>query len=356
MIQTTYRIPVEIPGLQFYHSPLPFQLEAGGELPELTIAYHTYGRLNTLKNNTIWVCHALTANSNVADWWSGLFGSGRLFDPERHFIVCANIIGSYYGSTGPRSIHPATGKAYGLDFPLVTIRDWARAHDLLRQHLGIDDIELCIGGSCGGHQVLEMAQLLRRRIKRMALLVTSARETAWAVAIHEAQRMAIQADPSFYEDRDTGGAAGMRAARGMGLVAYRTFEAYKNGQTDTDDKFNDLKAASYIQHQGKKLEQRFYAQCYWYLTKALDSHHLGRGRGGAEAALAELGMPALVLSINSDLLIPPVEQDFLAMHLPAVTYVSLDSPFGHDGFLIETNDIEQILKAWLVSTGRLAPQ
>lgn len=347
MQQTTYAIPVEIPNLQFYHSPHPFPLEAGGVLPELTIAYHTYGTLNTERSNVIWVCHALTANSNVADWWAGLFGAGNFFDPERYFIVCANIVGSCYGSTGPRSINPETGKAYGLDFPLVTIRDWAQAHDLLRKHLDIQAIALCIGGSCGGHQVLEMAHLLRQRIKKMALLVTSARETAWAVAIHEAQRMAMQADPSFYEDKDTGGAAGMRAARGMGLVTYRTFEAYQKGQTDSDEKLNDLKSAGYIQHQGRKLEQRFYAQCYWFLSKALDSHNMGRGRGGAAAALAELKIPALVLSIDSDLLIPPSEQQFLAEHLPQAEFVMLNSAYGHDGFLIETDRIGGILKGFI---------
>jgi homoserine O-acetyltransferase len=316
-------------------------------LPELTIAYHTFGKLNAGRDNAIWVCHALTANSNVADWWAGLFGPGNVFDPERHFIVCANIIGSCYGSTGPRSINPATGKAYGLDFPLVTIRDWARAHDLLRQHLDIQEVALCIGGSCGGHQVLEFAHLLPKEIKKMALLVTSARETAWAIAVHEAQRMAMQADPTFYEDSDTGGAAGMRAARGFGLVTYRTFEAYQTGQTDVDEKLNDLKSASYIKHQGKKLEQRFYAQCYWSLSKALDSHHIGRGRGGAAAALAKLEMPALVLSIDSDLLIPPSEQRFLAAHLPKASFHLLQSPYGHDGFLIETERIGAILASFV---------
>jgi homoserine O-acetyltransferase len=218
-----------------------------------------------------------------------------------------------------------------------------RAHDLLRQHLGIEEIELCIGGSCGGHQVLEFAWLLQECIRRKALLVTSARETAWAIAIHEAQRMAMQADPSFFEDKDTGGAAGMQAARGMGLVTYRTFNAYKHGQTDDDDKFNDLKAAGYIRHQGAKLARRFYAQSYWVLSKALDSHHIGRGRGGAEAALAKLTMPALVLSIDSDLLIPPSEQQFLAANMPKAEYVELTSPFGHDGFLIETERIGVLL-------------
>ena len=135
----------------------------------------------------------------------------------------------------------------------------------------------------------------------------------------------------------------------MGLVTYRTFDAYQNGQTDADDKLNDLKSASYIQHQGKKLEQRFYAQCYWFLSKALDSHHVGRGRGGAAVALAGLDIPALVLSIDSDLLIPPSEQRFLAAHLPQAEYVELASDYGHDGFLIETERIGKILMGFLQS-------
>ena len=321
-------------------------METGGVLPELTAAYHTYGELNADHTNVIWVCHALTANSNVADWWEGLFGPGKVYDPEKYFIVCANILGSCYGATCPRSINPATGRAYGTDFPVFTIRDVVQAHELLRQHLGIEEIQLCIGGSCGGHQVLEFAYLLPDRIKNIALLVTSARETAWAIAIHEAQRMAIQADPTWKDDNDSGGAEGLKAARGMGLVSYRTFEVYKARQTDADDKLDDFLAASYIRYQGEKLERRFYAQCYWYLTKALDAHHIGRGRGGAASALAKLKMPALVLSIDTDMLIPPVEQWFLSQHLPDSTHVQLPSDFGHDGFLIETERIERIILDW----------
>lgn len=342
-----YPIPIYIPDLQFYHHSEPFALEAGGELPALHIAYHTYGRLNAEGNNAVWVCHALTANSHVADWWEGVFGAGRVLDPTRHFIVCANIIGSCYGSTCPRSTSPATGRAYGADFPLVSIRDMARAHDLLRKYLKISEIELCIGGSCGGHQVLEFAFLIPERIKNIALLVTSARETAWAIGIHEAQRMAIEADSTWRDDFDRAGSAGMKAARGFGLIGYRTFDAYRMGQTDSDEKMNQLKAATYIQHQGDKLDRRFYAQCYWHLTKSLDTHHVGRGRGGAATALRGLPMPALVISIDSDVLIPPSEQRFLAENLPNATYCGLSSPYGHDGFLIETEAVNAAVLGWL---------
>lgn len=341
-----YSIPVEIPGLQFYHHPEPMALESGAVLPPFTIAYHTYGTLNPEGKNVIWVCHALTANSHVADWWEGIFGRDRLLDPQRYFIVCANILGSCYGTTCPRSISAETGRPYGVDFPLFSIRDMVEAHDLLRKHLNINEIALCIGGSCGGHQVIEFAWLLPDIIKNIALLVTSARESAWAIAIHETQRLAIQADPTWRDDRNDGGAAGLKAARGIGLIGYRTFHAYQENQTDIDDRLDSFRAASYIRYQGDKLVRRFYAQCYWFLTKALDTHHVGRGRGGAEAALGRLKMPALVLAIDTDVLIPPSEQRFLAAHLPNPTYWELQSPYGHDGFLIETEAVNRVVMEW----------
>ena len=345
---TSYELPVSIPDLQFYHSDQPFELEAGGCLPELTIGYHTYGKLNEPKDNVIWVYHALTANSQVADWWAGLFGSDRLFDPEKHFIVCANILGSCYGTTGARSIHPHTGKAYGLDFPKVTIRDMVQAHELLRKHLKIEKIALAVGGSCGGHQVMEYAHHYPDRVEKMALLVTSARETAWAIAIHEAGRMSLEADQSFRENTDEAGAEGLRGARAVGLLGYRTIDAYIQTQTDSDtEKLEDFRASSYVQYQGDKLKRRFYAHCYWHLLKSLDTHNMGRGRGSLEAGLARLQMPSLVIAIDTDMLIPPIQQKFLAQHLPNATYKEIHSDFGHDGFLIETKQINQTIMDWL---------
>lgn len=341
-----YSIPVEIPGLQFFHYEQAFALENGSVLPRLTIAFHTYGTLNEEGSNVIWVCHALTANSHVADWWEGIYGREKVLDPQRYFIVCANIIGSCYGTTCPRSLSPEMGRPYGTDFPLFSIRDIVLAHELLRQHLQIKEIALCIGGSCGGHQVLEFAWLLPDKIKKIALLVTSARETAWAIAIHESQRLAIQADATWRDNTDIGGSAGLKAARGMGLIGYRTFDSYINHQTDIDERLDSFRAASYIRYQGDKLLRRFYAQCYWYLTKALDTHHIGRGRGGAAEALRQLKMPALVVAIDSDLLIPPSEQRFLAAHLPQASFLELHSPYGHDGFLIETEAVNRAVMEW----------
>lgn len=342
-----YALPISIPGLQFFTHSEAFLLENGSVLPEFTLGYHTFGTLNAERSNVIWVCHALTANSDVSDWWAGLFGPGNVFDPERYFIVCANMLGSCYGSTGPRSPNPHTGKAYGQDFPLVSIRDLARSQDLLRQHLDIESIALCIGGSCGGHQVLEWAFLRPEKIQKTALLVCAARESAWAIAIHESQRMAIEADPTWANDADKAGEAGLRAARAIGLLSYRSIEAYRDTQTDTDERSDGFRAAGYMQYQGEKLVRRFYAQSYWHLSKTLDTHHVGRGRGGIGAALAQLTMPCFVFSIRQDLLIPPYEQEMLAQFLPNAQFVSLDSNYGHDGFLTETAFLRTKLLAFL---------
>ena len=347
VMKSTYSLPVKIAGLKFYHHPLPFRLESGVELPELTIAYHTYGKLNAAQDNVVWVCHALTANSEVLNWWPGLFGAEHYFNPRDHFIVCANMLGSCYGTTGPRSVDPKTGEPYGMSFPTFTIRDMVNAHDLLRQYLGINQINLCIGGSCGGHQALEYSLLFPEVVQRMALLVTSARESAWSIAIHEGQRMILEADTTFWENTDKAGAAGLRAARGNALLNYRTLEAYNAAQTDEDERLENFRAASYIQYQGEKLERRFYAHCYYKLLGALDTHHIGRKRGTMEKVLQALKIPALVIAIDSDRLIPPAEQLFLTRNLPMSTYKMISSQFGHDGFLLEAPQIAAVVEDWL---------
>jgi homoserine O-acetyltransferase len=245
---------------------------------------------------------------------------------------------------GLEVLHPHTGQPYDMDWPLITVRDWAAAHNRLRLHLGIEEIAMCIGGSCGGHQVLEYAYLIPDRIRHLGLLVTSARESAWAIAGHEAQRLALLADPTLSDNKDTSGAAGMRAARGMALLGYRTTEAYIETQTDTDDALQNLRASSYIRHQGDKLVDRFYAHCYWHLISTLDTHHMGRGRESMSSALHALKMPATIVGIDSDRLIPVAQQEFLAAHMPAASLHILHSPYGHDGFLIEADQINAIFR------------
>jgi len=345
---TTYNIPVNIQDLQYYSHDKSVQLESGIILPQLTIGYHTFGTLNKTRDNVIWVCHALTANSDVREWWGDLLGSGKLFDTDKYFVVCANILGSCYGTTGPRSRNPKDHIAYGLQFPTFTIRDIAKVNLLLMDHLNIDEFALLIGGSCGGHQCLEMALKVPERVQNMALLTTSARESAWAIALHEAGRMALTADSTFRENQDRAGATGLKAARAQALLGYRTIQSYVKQQTDTDDqKIDEFKAASYVQYQGTKLERRFYAQCYYYLLKALDSHNIGRNRTSIEAALNQLNMPTVVIGIDSDMLIPIPFQQMLADHLPNGHFRSISSEFGHDGFLIETDAITKAVRSIL---------
>jgi homoserine O-acetyltransferase len=327
------------PVIYQYHQP--FTLESGISLPKLKIAYHYYGEYTPGKK-VAWVCHALTANSDVADWWKGLVGEGSMINPNDYFIVCANIIGSCYGSTGPMSVD---------QFPMITIRDMVRAHILLRQHLGIEKIDLLLGGSMGGYQALEWSLMEPNVIQKMFLIATTAAESAWAVAIHTAQRLAIEADPTWKETKPNAGAKGLKAARAIGMLTYRNYGIFKEKQTDADpEKMDDFKASSYINYQGDKLVNRFNAYSYWLLTKSMDSHHLARGRGGDLAVtLASIQTPTLIIGINSDILCPLAEQAFMEAHLPNVNLVAIDSMYGHDGFIIETAQITTHLKAWLNS-------
>lgn len=332
-----------------FHYNRPFRTESGAVLPHLTIAYHTYGQLNAQKANAVWVCHALTSNANAADWWPGIVGEGCIFDPATQFIVCANILGSCYGTSGPLSPDPATGTPYYSRFPFITIRDMVQAHILLRQHLGIETIAVLAGGSMGGYQVLEWALLEPHRIKRLLLLATSATESAWGIAIHTAQRLAIEADATWKDDAAEAGRNGLKAARAIGLLSYRNYRIMVNKQTDADEeKLDNYKASAYISHQGEKLAGRFHAYTYWLLTKAMDTHQLARGRGRPVAALlASIAQPALVIAIESDILCPPEAQRFLATHLPNATLAEMDSSYGHDGFLIEAEIISAHYRNWM---------
>jgi homoserine O-acetyltransferase len=334
------------PVIYKYHQP--FTLESGISLPKLKIAYHYYGEYTPGKK-VAWVCHALTANSDVADWWKGLVGEGSIINPNDYFIVCANMIGSCYGSTGPLSVDELDTK---LDqFPNITIRDMVRAHILLRQHLGIEKIDLLLGGSMGGYQALEWSLMEPNVIQKMFLIATTAAESAWAVAIHTAQRLAIEADPTWKETKTNAGAKGLKAARAIGMLTYRNYGIFKEKQTDADpEKMDDFKASSYINYQGDKLVNRFNAYSYWLLTKSMDSHHLARGRAGNLAVtLASIQTPTLIIGINSDILCPLAEQAFMEAHMPNANLVTIDSMYGHDGFIIETAQITTHLKAWLNS-------
>lgn len=327
-----------------------FHLECGTTLPEIEIAYHTYGELAPTGDNVVWVCHALTGNSEAADWWDGLVGEEKLFNPEQHFIVCANMLGSCYGSTGPLSINPATGKAYGHDFPLVTVRDMVAAHELLREHLGIQKIHVALGGSMGGQQVLEWAIQKPNLFEHIALLATNAQHSPWGIAFNESQRMAIYADNTLWDENNPeAGKKGLETARSIAMLSYRSYDTYQMTQTDAEDKIGDFRASSYQRYQGLKLWKRFNVFSYLTLSRAMDSHNVGRGRGGVEKALREVKANTLVIGITSDLLFPLREQEQIAKGILGAQYTELESIYGHDGFLVEFQRIETLIRQFLFS-------
>lgn len=325
-----------------------FQLESGKKLPGLEISYHTFGNLNTQKDNVIWVCHALTANSDVLDWWPGLFGEKTLFDPENYLIICANIISSAYGSTNPLSINIKTEEPYFLSFPEVTIRDMVEAHKLLADHLNINKIKILIGGSLGGQQAVEWAISEPEKFNQLILLASNAKHSPWGIAFNESQRMCLAADSTFYKSKLNGGNAGLKAARSLALLSYRNYKTYAVTQAEDDlQKKGSFSASSYQNYQGQKLVNRFNAYSYWYLSKAMDSHNVGRNRVSLENALGRIKARTLVIAIASDILFPPEEQRFLAHHIPDASFVEVESLFGHDGFLIETAALSKIIQTFL---------
>lgn len=323
-----------------------FVLTSGEILHGIEIAYTSYGKLNAFKNNTIWFCHALTGNSEVESWWSGLVGKGKLFNPDEHFIICANILGSCYGTTGPLSINPNTKKPYYHTFPKIYMRDIANSLVLLKQHLQIKKIHMLIGGSLGGMQALEWSIIEPNLCNHLILMATSAKSSPWFIALNESQRMAIEIDASWSESNELAGINGMKVARTIALLSYRTYQIYKFSQSEEDNsKIDNYRASSYQRYQGEKLAIRFNAFSYWILTKLLDSHHVGRGRGSIEFVLKSIKVPmTTVIGITTDLLFPPEEQKLIAQNIPNARYYEIDSLYGHDGFLLEFEKIASILK------------
>ena len=342
---------------KIYHGILkveaPFATESGGVLPETEIAYHVLGDLNE-DRPLVWVCHALTGNSNPLDWWPGIVGPGRYVDTDKYNVVCANVLGSCYGSTGAHSINPGTGKPYMLDFPVVTIRDMVKAHEILRKHLGIDKIHLIIGASLGAFQGLEWCIMHPGLIERLVFLVASARTSPWCKAFNEAQRMAMEADASFFSDAPDAGAKGLMAARAIGMVSYRNFHTFGITQADPDNaQLENFRACTYQRYQGEKLAKRYNAHAYYYISKAFDTHDVGRGRGGVKEALKNMQTKTLCVSTDTDILFPVEEVKEVADMLPNAQHVMLESVYGHDGFLIENDKLTQILYNWDESIHRI---
>lgn len=328
--------------IQYYTIDEPTQLELGGVFSQLKLAYHTYGTLNQQKDNVIWVFQALTASSKIEEWWDGSFGEDRILNSDKYFVICVNLIGSCYGSTSPLDINPVTGEKYYHDFPTVTIRDQVLLFKKLKDHLGIRNIQLAVGGSMGACHALEWAILEPSLFKEMYLSVCSAKESSWGKAIHTAHRMAIEGDQSWKEKRDDAGIAGMKAARAIGMVIYRNYLCYEEYQPDDEDTLTEFRAASYQRYQGEKLANRFNAFSYYKLLDSLDTHNVGRDRGGITEALSKIKAKTVIVNINTDLLYPEVEQKILADGIPNGIYESIDSVYGHDGFLVETDKLTEL--------------
>ncbi|MBK9736306.1 MAG: homoserine O-acetyltransferase [Saprospiraceae bacterium] len=320
-----------------------FSLESGEQLSGFKLAYHTFGRLNKKKDNVVWIIHALTANSNPLEWWPGIVGKGCAIDPDDHFIVCVNSIGSPYGSTSPLSVNPETTKPYFHTFPMITNRDIVRSFELLSIYLGLDKIKLLAGASLGGQQALEWSIMSSTKFENMLLIATNAKHSPWGIGFNESQRLAIKADQTWLENREDAGQAGLLAARSIALLSYRSPQGYNNTQADDQEKLDNFRVLSYQKYQGEKLVKRFNAFSYVVLTKAMDSHNVGRSRGGLLSALSTIKAKTTLLGIETDLLFPPDEQKFLYTHIPNARFEMIHSDLGHDGFLTENAKVGHVI-------------
>jgi len=335
---------------QLFEYQHKFCLESGACLPGFHLGYTTIGTLNADKSNVVWVFHALTANSNPAEWWDGLVGENKLFNPAEYFIICVNMPGSCYGSIHPLDINPATGEPYYHDFPFFTTRDMIRAYQHLKNHLGIEKVYVGLGGSMGGQQLLEWAIEEPSLFQHIIPIATNASLSPWAIAFNASQRFCIEADITWQNKHAKAGIEGMKVARSFALLSYRNYNTYLLHQgEETLEKLSNFKSESYQRYQGQKLANRFNAFSYYIISKSMDAHNVGRARGSVEKALAAITAKTLVIAVESDLLFPVNEQQYLAEHIRGASLVTIVSTFGHDGFLLEYVQIQHAIEQFLFS-------
>jgi homoserine O-acetyltransferase len=349
-------------------------LEGGGILHDAEIAYETWGELNDEADNAILVCHALTGDAHASGgvsainpdggWWDGLIGPGRAIDTSRWFVVCANVLGGCQGSTGPASIDPETDQPYGMRFPTITIRDMVRSQASLGSALGIDCWHAVVGGSMGGMQVLEWGLMYPDRMKAIAPIATAVAATPWQIGWSAIGRVAITLDANWrngdYYNAEAGNGphAGLATARAVAQITYRSDEVYQarfgRNLVDPSQVFGHwdrFQVESYLDHHGEKLARRFDANSYLILNRAMDLHDVSRGRGSLEAAFAMLQVPVLTMSIDTDTLYHPrLQNDLADLARDAgveTEYLIVESPHGHDGFLLETESVGAPLAKFL---------
>ncbi len=352
-------------------------LEGGGTLAPITIAYETYGTLSERADNAILVTHALSGDAHVAGlhaatdkrpgWWDMLIGPGKALDTDRYFVICSNVIGGCSGSTGPSSPNPATGRPYGTDFPVITIADMVNAQAMLVDYLGVEKLLAVVGGSMGGMQALEWAISHPDRVHLCVAMATAARQPTQAVAFNEVGRQAIMADPNWrgghYYDGDPP-SQGLSVARMVGHITYLSDEAMQKKfgrrlQSISDYSFTfsaDFEVESYLRYQGLSFTTRFDANTYLYVTRALDYFDLTRTHDNLARAFRDVKARFLVLSFGSDWLHPPYQLKEIVSALHAtykhVSYFEVESPYGHDAFLLEREKMEGIVGAFLASGAR----
>ncbi|HEX9682584.1 MAG TPA: homoserine O-acetyltransferase [Acidimicrobiales bacterium] len=357
----------------------PMVLEGGGTLRDVTICFETWGDPACAATDAILVCHALTGDSHAAGemslpahptegWWKGLIGPGRALDTDRYLIVCVNVLGGCQGSTGPASLDPGTGKPYGSSFPQVSIRDMVRCQSVVADHLGVERWRTVIGGSMGGMQVLEWGVTYPDRIASLVPIATTAQATAQQIGWGSVGRQAIRLDPGWndgdYYDLEPGAGphAGLSIARQAAQITYRSDNVFSDRfgrqpvePLDGFDLWDRFEVERYLHYHGAKLVRRFDANSYLRISKAMDLHDIGRGRGSVTAALTRISVPVLTMGISSDALYWPEQQRQLARQLAEVgvpsTYAEIDSPHGHDAFLIDLDQIHTALVPFLDGVG-----
>ncbi len=328
-----------------------FRLESGCNLRDPVIAYDAWGKLNAAGDNAVVVCHSLTSNSDATSWWTDLIGPGRVLDTDRFFVICLNALGSPYGSASPLSTNPDTERPYGAEFPGITIRDTVCAHRRALQALGVQRIALAIGGSMGAMQVLEWG-FQGDYVGALIPIAVGGRHSPWGIAWTEAQRRAIYSDPKWNDGMypaDDPPAEGLAAARMMAMISYRTAGEFddrfgRNASTDFEPGFS---VESYLRHQGKKLVDRFDANCYVHLTRQMNTHDVARDRGRYPEILCELTQPTLVIGISSDVLYPLHEQQELVAEIPNAELIVLRAPYGHDSFLVEADRLADLIEPFV---------
>lgn len=335
-----------------------FTLESGRTVKGFHLAYTTYGKLNEAKNNVVWIFHALTANSNPTEWWPGLVGENTFFDPAKYFIVCVNMPGSCYGSLSPLDTDPRTNEPFYQNFPWFTTRDMVRAYQNLKKHLRIEKISIGIGGSMGGQQLVEWAIEEPQLFDYIIPIATNAYHSSWGIAFNVSQRWCIENDITWKNKDADAGLEGMKVARSIALLSYRHYDTYALSQqgftTETELLSVDKqvsKAESYQRYQGEKLARRFNAFSYYFLSQGMDKHNVARGRGSLHAALGSITAKTLVIAISSDILFPPAEQELLAAHIPNAELAIINSHYGHDGFLLEYEQITELIELFLKKAG-----